>query len=101
MSSSQVIEVPLPNGAIPSEADLALVKAACQSVVSICLDPRQEWFGKLRQLEGEEWNVNWGLLWSAEASKGRCSEAVTAPTIEEAFERLAGLTRLHCVEGCP
>ncbi len=101
MHSSQIIEVPLPNGAVPNDADLALIKAACRSVVSLCLDTHHDWFTQLRQLEGEEWRVDWGLLWSAEATKGRCSEAVTAPTIDEAFERLSNLARLHKVEGCP
>ena len=101
MSDSNVLEVPLPPGTTPSEADMALLTAACQSVVSICLDNRRDWFQRLKDLEKEEWRVNWSLQWQAEASKGRCCETVTAPTIDEAFARLTSLARLHTVEGCP
>lgn len=101
MEARNTIQVPIPDGIVPSEADLALITAACQSVASICLDQRREWFEKLRKLEGDEWQVQWGLLWSAEATKGRTTESVTAPTIEAAFDRLAGLAQLHRMEGCP
>ena len=62
-----MLEVALPAGADISDADMALLKAACQSVVSICIDNRRAWHERLKQLEGEDWRVNWGLLWSAEA----------------------------------
>jgi hypothetical protein len=101
VSDQKMIEVKLPAEADLSADDLALLSAACQSVVSICMDGRGCWSERLKQLEGENWRVHWGLIWSAEASKGRCSEAATAPTIDEAFERLCNLARLHRVEGCP
>jgi hypothetical protein len=101
MSNQRAIEIMLPEGSQPSDSDIALLKAACESVATICLDSRREWFERLRQLESEEWRVNWALQWAVEATKGRCSESVTAPTIDQAFHQLSDLARLHTIEGCP
>ena len=101
MSEKKSLEIPLPPGLEPSDADLALIKAACSSVVSICLDQQRDWFATLQKLETEDWQVNWGLQWSVEAKRGRCIETATAPSIREAFNQLSDLARLHRVEGCP
>lgn len=101
MCAGEKIEIPLPDGIEPTPADLELMKATCESVVSIYLDKNREWFDDLRHLEQEDWQITWGLQWSVEARKGRCTESVTAPSIDEAFQRLRNLARLHKIEGCP
>jgi len=101
MSDRPAIEVKLPAGAQPSDADYALLKAGCEAVVSLCLDSHGEWFKQLKTLEEQDWKVSWGLRWTAEASRGRESESSTAPSINEALTQLNQLVRLHSVEGCP
>jgi len=95
------IEVPLPEGILPNEVDLDLLKAIFQAITSLRFEnfPHREALQK--QIQEHGWNVKWGLTWIAEASRGHDFETATGKTTEEALYKLYHHTQMAKLGGCP
>ena len=101
MATKKVIEVPLPDGANPSNDDLDLLQTAFQALVALRYENGRAWERIERELAADGWTVRARLMWVAEASKGRDFEQAAGPTKDEAFAQLLELTRMDEVPEVP
>jgi hypothetical protein len=101
MARTDVIEVPVPGGAVKREEDLELLRMLFQEIVSLRYEGESEWRRISEELEQRGWTVRLGLSWHVEARRGREFEEVCGATRDEAMQRLWQLARYDALEGCP
>jgi hypothetical protein len=101
MLTRRTLEVPLPDGVRPDPADLELLKATFQAIVSLRCEKDPRWELTLKELEDDGWKVRWGLTWRAEAKRGDDYEEATGPTLDEALTGLAQLVRFDMAGRAP
>ncbi len=101
MAKVGTIEVPLPEGIVPSALDVELLKATMRALVTLRTESGHRWEVALRELERDGWAVEWGLCWHAEAKRGDDCEHAHGRTLDATFTELAQLARLDMVGHCP
>lgn len=101
MHAKRILEVPLPDGARLDAADLELLKATFQALVSLRGEKDRRWELTLKQLEDDGWKVRWGLAWRAEVKRGDDYEEATGATLDEALTGAAQLARVDMVGHVP
>jgi hypothetical protein len=95
------MEVPLPEGARTSEADLEQLESAVRALVDLHFGCGRDWKAALRALEAEGWKVRCELVWRASAVRGHDYEEASGRTKGAALAALSQLTGLDALEGCP
>ncbi|RLB94176.1 MAG: hypothetical protein DRH76_09485 [Deltaproteobacteria bacterium] len=101
MSEVLSMTIKLPDGSNLSEADLLILRTACEALVAQTCQPGADSPGQVRAMADEGWRVQSGLTWIARAERERESEEAVGETRGEALCRLCQLTGLHAVDGCP
>ena len=94
MNTRRTIELRLPEGIDPGEADVSLLRATLEAMLMLRCDRGEEWKSLLHELKDDGWQVSWGLSWSVEARRDRDFEQASGATLDDAFEHLRQLTRL-------
>jgi hypothetical protein len=101
MSVKKKFDVLIPDEAQLSELDTELLSAVFEAIISLRTTCHRGWEKNLEQLENDGWKVKWGLRWEVEAKRARAHESASGKTLEDAFNQLTQLSRLHHVQGCP
>ena len=101
MQSKRILEVPLPEGVRLDGADVELLRATFQALVSLRGEKDRRWELTQKQLEDEGWIVRWGLAWRAEAKRGADYEEATGVTLDEALSGVAQLARVDMAGRVP
>ena len=99
--SVEALEIPLPDGAHPSDDERAMLAALCRLVLSLRTGGDPPWRAGERRLEQAGWRVQWTLAWLAEARRGSQRERGYGRTLAEAFGELEQSAMLDECEGCP
>jgi hypothetical protein len=93
ITSTNVVEVPLPEGAKPTAEDLEVLERLFRAMTSVRLDQGREWPRIRAAIERSGWTLTWGLQWHVEARRGRELEQACGVTLEEAFAQVWHVTR--------
>lgn len=91
MRPKRTLEVPIPDQVQVSAADLELLKATFQALVTLRAEKSAAWESLVKEMEADGWKVQWGLTWRAEAKRGEDYEEATGKTLEEALSGVAQL----------
>lgn len=101
MRPKRTLDVPLPDGVALDAADLELLRATFQALVSLRGERDRRFELTRKQLEDDGWTVRWGLAWRAEAKRGEDYEEATGATLDEALAGVAQLARADMVGRAP
>ncbi len=101
MNEPRTIDIPLPVGADLSEADLNVLRMACEAVVNLASGRCASHVTQLEGMAAEGWKVRTNLAWIARAERGKEYEEATGACRGEALCELCQLTGLHLMDGCP
>ncbi len=101
MSENPTIEIGLPRGHSLTEADLSILRTACEAMVTQSCQRNGDMSAQVLAMSDEGWQVQSGLTWIARAERRRESEEAVGDTRSQALCRLCQLTGLHAVDGCP
>jgi len=99
--TTTTIEVPLPEGILPNDLDLDLLKAIFQAITSLRYENFPQRTELQQRIQELGWDVKWGLTWIAEANRGHDFECATGKTTEEALYKLYHHTQMAKQCGCP
>ena len=99
---TNVVQVPLPDGAQATPDDLEVLQRLLAAIASLRYEAGREWPGIRGALVENGWNLRWGLQWHIEARRGRELEEACGRTVDEAFARVWQVTREDpALEGTP
>ena len=101
MSENLTIEIGLPEGSSLTEADLSILRTACEALVAQACRQPGDTSAQVLAMADEGWQVQSNLTWIARAERERESEEAVGETKGEALCKLCQLTGLHAVDGCP
>jgi hypothetical protein len=99
--TDNIIEVPLPVGMKPTDADIELLTATFQAIVALRYENCMKREAMTKVIEDNGWKVRWGLTWIAEARRGTDYEQATGKTTVDALGTLFTQTQMAKLEGCP
>jgi len=101
MAAPRTITVTLPDCLTMAPDDLDVLRTTLQTVITLASADACGPDERLRAMQAEGWEVNWGLTWIARARRAGTYEEATGATKDEVLTRLERLVRLREVEGTP
>jgi hypothetical protein len=101
MTSTRILQVPVPADASATREELDLLESAFQALVDLRFPHGRQCERVERALTEEGWTVQTRLMWVAEARQGHEQEMAVGRTRDEALDQLQQLTRIGRYSSVP